>query len=201
MRPDVIDKTGRRTLVKVTIPDSAGWGTVGALATQLVNAQTGAFDIYVAAPSLGQILRYAPSVDGSGYPTGNRSGYSSAPGDVSAVKDMYVDGNVYLASNGKLAKYLLGLPATDWAPSLPSGGQDFTLLAADDAAQNHGNLYAYDAWSHTVVVLRKSDGAVVARYSAGPDMADVHGMFVADDSAHRTLYWTEPGKLMRAQLP
>jgi hypothetical protein len=209
-RPAQGGQTGRGALSKLDIPDSATWGVgVRTLGTLLINPQLGQYNLYVAVPSAGQILKYVPAADGIGFPTGGRANYLSVPQDVSTVDDMYVDGHIFLVSHGKVIRHSLG-QADSWAPALPARSAAepndpyYTRLAADNPGQDRGTFYAFDRANRRLVAFGKVDGSFVGQYvvQGSPYLTDVRGMFaVAGSNATApVLYWTEGGNLMSAAL-
>jgi len=217
LRPDPIDKTGRRTLVKINIPDNVNWGVGSrAMGTFIVNSAIGQYNIYVVVPSLNQVMRYPPAADGSGYLPGDKAPYLTVDQDVSDVDDMYVDGNIYLLEAGQLTRYQSGNAVKTWTPDLPPDTADkakllrpdlpvYTHMTADNAKQDQGNLYLYDGPNRRVIALAKKDGSVVGDYmvaSNQPWFSNVGGMFVTTDAngENPVLYWVESGSLMSADL-
>jgi LysM repeat protein len=200
---------GRGVLSEVNIPDEASWGSsVPAIGTYLVNSQLGQYNLYVAVPALRQIIKYPPAPDGSGYPTAGRANYFQSDQDLSFLEDIYIDGDVYLVSAGKITKYRLGLAVNGWSPAMPPGrglAPYYTRLVADNSAAGEGTFYAYDSANKQIVAFSKADGAIVARYVAPAKsglLTALTGMFVTTDAkgANPTLYWTEGGNLMTASL-
>lgn len=200
--------TGRGALIKVNIPDSADWGAgVRAMGTFVTDAALNLYDIYVVVPSRRQVLKYAPAVDGSGYPAPTT--YLAVAKDLSAVDDMYVDGAVYIVGGGKVSQYSLGTAVPGWSlanpAAPPSAGQFYARLTADDPNQDKGNLYAYDRSNRAVFAFAKRDGAYVAQYSISSDaqwFSALAGMFVVPGAGATpaTLFWVESGSLMSAAL-
>jgi hypothetical protein len=212
-RPAPGDRTGRGALIKVNIPDNASWG-VGprAIGTFVVDANQNLYNIYVAVPSLKQILKYPPAPDGSGYPTAGRAMYLSLQQDVSKLDDMYVDGKIYLVEDGAITQYQLGQVVKGWSVDAPPDklirpqAPWYKRLTADNPNQDEGTFYAYDSLNRRIVAFKKSDGSIVGQYmvpSGTPWFTDLTGMFVVPGPgrAAATLYWIESGNLMSAALP
>lgn len=217
LRPDSIDKAGRRTLTKINIPDNVNWGLGSrAIGTFIVNSALGQYNIYVVVPALNQIMRYPPAADGSGYLPGDKASYLTVAQDVSKVDDMYVDGDIYLLQNGQLTRYEMGNPVKTWQADLPADTSDpakllrpdspvYTHMTADNPEQDKGTLYLYDSFNRRVVAVAKADGSVEGDYMVASDqpwLAALSGMFVTVDSsgANPVLYWVESGSLMTASL-
>jgi hypothetical protein len=217
LRPDSIDKAGRRTLVKINIPDNVNWGVGSrAIGTFIVNPKLGLYNIYVAVPALMQVMRYPPAADGSGYLPGDKKPYLTVDRNVSNVDDMYVDGNIYLLQGGQITQYQSGSVVKSWKPDLPPDTADeakilrpedpvYTRMTADNPNQDQGTLYLYDSLNRRVIALLKKDGTVVGDYmvaSNQPWFADLRGMFVTTDASgeNPVLYWVESGSLMSAAL-
>jgi len=206
-RPAQGDTTGRGTLVQVNIPDSSTWGSgIRALAAYVISSQLGLYNLYVVVPSVSQILKYPPALDGSTFGQAGRSNYLMVSRDVSQVDDMYVDGHIFLAERGKVTRYSLG-QAESWTMASPAQSATrpddpyYTLLAADDPNQDQGTLYAYDRNNKQVVAIRKADGVSVETYGAPAALDDLHAMFVvtAGDGSE-SLYWLNGGSLLAAPI-
>jgi hypothetical protein len=218
IRPDPINKAGRRTLIKVNIPDNVNWGAGSrAIGTFIVNSVTGLYNIYVVVPSLNQVMRYPPAADGSGYLPGDKAKYLVVDQDVSDVDDMYIDGNIYLLEAGQLTKYQSpGAAVKTWKPDLPPDTADpakllrpdppvYTHMTADNVRQDQGTLYLYDGRNRRIIAMLKKDGTIVGDYmvaSNRPWFSNVGGMFVTTDpnGENPVLYWVESGSLMSAAL-
>jgi LysM repeat protein len=203
------DAAGRGALVQVNIPDSVNWAAgVRTIGTRLVDAGNDLYDLFVALPTLGQILEYGPASDGSGFTAPGQSLIDTTV-DLSGIQDMYIDGNTYLVGSGAVTRYALGKAETRWSLSNPAAPPStapvYARLTADNPAQDQGNLYAYDSANRAVFAFAKKDGSYVAQYSVSSDTAwlsALAGMFVVPGSgtAKGTLYWVESGNLMGAAL-
>jgi LysM repeat protein len=207
--PAVGDTSGRGVLSEVNIEDHVTWGTnVRAIGTFLIDSQNQSYNIYVVAPSERQVIKYPPAADGSGFPSLGRAGYLSVSADLSSVDDLYVDGKFYLVDKGKVTRYVLGKPVTQWVPAQPPGSRTekpfYTHLTADNAAQDQGTFYACDSANGRIVAFTKTAGAFVQQYMAPAGshwFTSLTGMFVtAGTGGTDTLYWTESGNLMSAAL-
>ncbi len=216
LRP-IPGSNGRQAFVKVNIPDNQNWGTgARAIGTFITNPNLGLYNFYIVLPNSRQIMKYQPSADGSGYPSGDKTKYLSVDQDLTSVDDMYVDGTMYLLQNGQITRFEKGGAVKTWKAQLPADTADkakllrtqtpvYTRICADNPNQDQGTVYAYDSVNRRVVALRKDDGAVVGEYlvaSREPWLSDVRGMFVVTDATGQNpvLYWVESGSLMMAPL-
>jgi hypothetical protein len=219
-RPAAGDKTGRGVPVKLNIPDSTTWGLgARAMGTFITNPQLGQYNLYVVVPSAGQVIRYRPALDGSSYPTADKSFYLSVSQDVSTVDAMYVDGMVYLVDKGQIDQWQSGQQVNGWSVD-PPGSRDgepkgdallrpkapvYTRLTADNPNQNQGTFYAYDGMNRRIVAFKKSDGSFVGQYMVSPTsplLTDLKDLIVTTGTggANPTLYWIEGGSLYGAPL-
>ena len=121
---------------------------------------------------------------------------------VDGITDMLIDGDIYVAENGAVARVI---PAAGWKAQPPGDTRlrptsRYTLLSSPDRAdgtssRRKGILYAFDAENHRVVAFNKSDGAYVAQYQlAGGDdaWAGLRGMTVMvspDETVPPTMWW------------
>jgi hypothetical protein len=204
-----VSTSGRGVLKKIFIPDSASWGAgARAIGTYVTSLALGRYNIYIVMPSAQQILKYQAAADGSGYPTAGRSNYLSVAQDVGNVTGMYVDGNVYLAADGRISKYQLGQAVAGWSLATPPAlakTPRYTVLTADNPAPDQGLLYAYDAANQRIVEFVKANGDYIAQYLgdplAAPWLSSAGGMFVnAAADGTTKVYWTEGSYLLSASL-
>ena len=193
---------GSGVLAKLKVRDSASWGNdVLDISTFVANFDAGLYKLYIADPSEQNILVLAPRSDGSGY---SDQPQRRLPTDrpVDGITDMMIDGDIYLAENGAVARVI---PAAGWQAEPPGDTQlrptsKYTLLSSPDRAdgsssRRKGILYAFDAENHRVVAFNKSDGAYVAQYqlAGGSDAwAGLRGMTVMvspDETVPPTMWW------------
>jgi hypothetical protein len=193
---------GKGTLVKITVKGSASWGNdILAFDTFVANYGAALYKLYLVDPSEQNIMVLDPAADGSGY-------YSKPtprlPTDraVDGITDLLIDGDIYVAENGEVARVI---PAAGWQPQLPEDTSlrptsRYTMLASPVGADGNpsrgtGALYAYDAVNHRIVAFNKANGKYIEQYQpAGGDDAwsDLRGMVVlplAEADAPTTLWW------------
>ena len=163
------------------------------------NPDDGLYNLYVIDPSEQQILRYSPAQDGSGYP-GAASGYLTTPQDVSQVTSMYIDGDIYLADDGRRRALRLRTAAATGPPrSRPtacSGRPRPTASSPRPATRGEGTMYGYDPGSDRFIAFDKASGRYQAQYrivDGGPDWADVRAFYVVNRAAGQAplLYWID----------
>jgi hypothetical protein len=202
------DRTGKGTLARVKVKDSASWGDdIRAIGAFVRNAEQGLYNLYVVDPSQKQILSYTPQFDGGGFP-GDPTGWLAAPQDLSTVGAMIIDGDIYLSRSGTIVRYVRG-GTTGWKPGDPA---DSILRAAPvyswittGTDKGTGSVYGYDQGNRRVLELSKDSGSVVAQYrlNAGdPGWGDLRGMYVLPGTGNEpaTLVWIDKNRLMSSIL-
>jgi hypothetical protein len=202
------DTTGKGTLRRLPVQESATWGNdIMAIGTFVANFNAALYNLYVLAPSEQQILRYTMLADGSSYPAA-ASGYLSTPQDVSKVTSMYIDGEVYLADGGLIERFVSGRSG-NWA--LASPGDDalrptrrYTLIDSPDP-RRVGTLYVFDAANARVLAFDKLTGAYLAQYrpaAGSPAWTDLRAFYVAPRSPGQApaIFWIDGTTLGTAIL-
>ena len=203
------DKTGKGTLARVTVKDSASWGDdVRAIGTFDLPDRN-LYKLYVVDPSGKQILAYSPAADGGGFPA-DQTKWLAAPQDVSTVESMLIDGDIFLArpGDGSITRYIRG-GKSGWKPQDPRDGllrpgPDYSLIASG-SEKDKGEVYAYDKHNARILVFAKTDGSLLRQYRLSgddPSWADVRGMYVVPGTGTEpaTLVWVDRNRLMKAIL-
>jgi hypothetical protein len=199
------DGSTRGVLLQVPISDSAGWGAAPTAMAAYPLGTEGFYALYLALPDAGQVVRYSPNADGSGFVAALRVDELASPEDVAAVTDLYVDGSLYLVDLGSIVRLDAGHklawgPATAVAPA--PGSSFYTRLTSDDPAEDAGNLIAYDQRAARLDVYEKSDRTLIGRYVAGDgSLADAQGLAAMSSSGQTRVLWTVRGRIMEAVLP
>ena len=207
------NNSGRGTLVRIPIKNSASWGDdIKDISTFVANFDAAFYNLYVVDPSEKNLLVFAAANDGSGYPSGPRQ---RLPTDrpVDGITDVMIDGDIFVAENGQVARVI---PASGWSPDLPSDTQlrpnsTYTMLSSPILANGNpsrrvGALYAFDAANHRIVAFNKSDGKYLGQYMLAGDVdewSDLQGLDVlptADAEAPSTLWWISSKGLHSALL-
>jgi hypothetical protein len=197
------DAKGKGTLAKIRIAEASTWGAdILAIGTYVRNPADGLYNLYVVDPSEQQILRYSPAQDGSGYPAA-ASGYLKPPQDVSGVTSMYIDGEVYLADGGVVARYINGAGG-NWGPDEPPDKllrpiPSYEYIASP-GDRGEGTMYGYDRLSDRIIAFDKGSGKYIAQYriaAGGTDWADLRGFFVVNRAAGQApvLYWINADRI------
>lgn len=199
---------GQGTLSTVSVSDGSTWGSdIRAIGTYIRNANLGLYNLYVVDPSAKQIRRYAPAIDGSGFP-GASTNYLTTNQDVTGVTSMYIDGEIFVTNKGSLARYSSGQTG-GWsldklADTILRPAPTYSLVYSP-AGRGLGDLYLYDSRSQRVVMFSKADGTYEREYRlAGGSqlLAGAHGMYVVLGSGGKpaTLYWIGEAALYSAPL-
>ncbi len=196
------NSSGKGTLRKIPVVDSASWGSdIRAIATFVANFDAGFYKLYIVDPSEQNIMVLSPANDGSGYPVRpTRRLPTDRP--VDGITDLLIDGDIFVAENGAVTRVI---PAAGWEAKPP----DDTLLRPSSryvwlsspsrsdgsSSRRDGAIYAFDAINHRVVAFSKSDGSYIAQYrpAAGEEpWTDLLGMVVlpgVDPTSPATMWW------------
>jgi hypothetical protein len=144
------------------------------------------YRILVPYPASSQILRYDPTADGGAF-SAPALYFVSESVDVSAFRQLYVDGDVYAVTSDNLQRYFSGRqtafsldPPPDEEDLRP--GHDYALLAAT-GVRGDGDLYVWDRLWSRVLVYDKAAGAYSAQYVAAdgaPPLTELTGMYIVD---------------------
>jgi len=202
------DDTGKGTLRRLPVKESASWGSdVLGIGTFVANFNAALYNLYVLDPSEQQILRYTMLADGSSYPS-VATRYLTTPQDVTKVTSMYIDGEVYLADAGLVERFVGGRTG-DWALAAP--GDDvlratrrYSLIDSPDP-RRQGALYVYDAANGRVIAFDKLTGAYLAQYrpaGGSPAWGLLRGFYVVPRSPGQApaIFWIDGDTLGTAVL-
>jgi hypothetical protein len=207
------NSSGKGTLVRIRIKDSASWGDdVKDIATFVANFDAAFYKLYVVDPSEQNIMVLSPANDGSGYPVKpNPRLPTERP--VDGMTDLLIDGDIFVAENGAVARVI---PAAGWETEGPDDtsvrpNPSYTMISSPDrpdgsTSRRNGIIYAFDTEHDRVVAFNKSDGEYIAQYRlAGGDeaWAGLRGMIVlpaADAEAPSTMWWISETGLHSAVL-
>jgi hypothetical protein len=193
--------SGKGTLVKVKVKDSASWGDdITDISTFVANFDAAFYKLYVVDPSLQNIMVLSPANDGSGYPVRPNPRLPTER-DVSKITDVLIDGDIYVAEDGQVVRVI---PASGWDIDPPEDtavrpDTRFTMISSPDrpdgsSSRRNGIIYAYDAQNHRVVAFNKADGKYLEQYRPSGDDAwdDLRGFVVLpapEADAPSTMWW------------
>ncbi len=166
-----VGSKGKGTLVKIKVFGSSSWGNdINAIDTFVANFDAAFYKLYVVDRSEQNIMVLSPANDGSGYPI-KPTGRLPTDRPVDGITDLLLDGDIYVAENGGVARVI---PAAGWTAQLPGDTQvrpesNYTILSSPDlpngdTSRRKGLLYAFDSANHRVVAFNKADGKFVAQY-------------------------------------
>jgi hypothetical protein len=200
------DTKGNGTTTKVIVAGAAGWGDdIVAVATFVKLVSEGLYNLYLIDPSKQNIEYYTAARDGTGFPV-NEQDWLTVDRDVSKMTDIVIDGDLYVADNGAIARYVGG-SGTSWAAQPPGYTGETpdgdTLLRpapvyvriATATKKGSGLLYAWDRANARIVAFDKAKGTFVEQYrlaGGSPAWQDVRGMYVVPGvaaDAPATLVW------------
>jgi hypothetical protein len=184
-----------------TLP--AGHGPVAAF-----DPQVGEYRLYVVDRGGDQLLRFQQTFDGSSFLP--PSLYLTRPDPaVDGIDRLHLDFDLYALARGEIQRYRYGRRDWLWIPQAV-GGADFRLLTGSGREANDGRLYLYDVAGQRIVGFTKTDGKVLATWSAGEgrgELDDVRGMYVVEGGLNRkgvrrsdTLVWVTPRAMYEASL-
>jgi hypothetical protein len=207
------NSAGDGTLNRLTLQGSPTFGEDHGDVAAYSNAP-GEYRLYVAEPSLNQIMRYQQTLDGSAFSP--PSAYlATASAEVADMTQLYVDYDVYALIQNSLRRYHLEKYDGSFAlGELPDAedirpGHDYRLVAGSGTASSRGRLYLFDDLHDRVVGFQKEDGAYLGQWAPGPDgpqMHDLRGMYVIPGKVTKkqreadTLVWLTPEGLYSSVL-
>jgi hypothetical protein len=198
---------GKGTTNRMTVNGSTQWGNdIRAVGTYVRPNTNGLYNLYVVDPSEQQIRIYPPASDGGGFPA-RYSPWLDAARPLDKVTSLYIDGDLYLATDGVIERYTSG-QKSDWTPKAPG---DSILRPDPDAAiiagageKNKGRVYAYDPANARVLGWEEANGAFVGQYrlAGGDGLKDLRAMYVIPgvDEAPATLVWLSASGVHQAVL-
>ncbi|MFL5777973.1 MAG: hypothetical protein ACJ761_03420 [Chloroflexota bacterium] len=204
---------GRGTLTRIRVNGAASWGDdIRAIGTYLRNADAGLYNLYVVDPSEQQILAYSPAADGSGFPA-RPTGRLATARKIDGIASMYIDGDIFVAEDGKLERIVAG-KSEGWEAKPPAGpgSQPETLRPAPSYTmltgggdRRLGKVYAYDPANARIVAVDKANGAYLGQFRlAGGAGAwkDLRGFYVVPGSGDGpdTLTWITAAGLFQSRL-
>jgi hypothetical protein len=202
------EEAGKGTLARVSIVGAAEWGDdVIGIGTYIRAPEAGLYNFYVIDPSEKQILVYAPRADGGGFP-GRPSGRLATARAVDRMTSLYIDGDIFVTEDGKIARFVSGnsegWDAAEPGDTLLRDAPVYTYVTSG-SERRQGLLYAFDGPNARVVAFDKSDGTFREQYrlpAGNAGWADLRAMYVVDGAIDLppVLYWISGTVLHRSAL-
>ena len=208
------NSAGAGTLVQLSLQGRSGFeadhGDVEAY-----DPAVGQYRMYVAEPSLNQIMRYQQTFDGSSFQ--EPSPYlASQASEVADFEALYIDFDVYALFQNKLRRYRYERYDGTFAIATPPDdadlrpGHDYRLVDGSGRANTDGRVYLYDALHGRIVGFDKVDGGYIGQWlpaGDGGEMTDVRGMYIIEGGTTKkgkrkddTLMWVTPEAIYRTKL-
>ena len=176
----------------------------------------GNFRIYVAEPSLNQVMKYTQNFDGSSFaePT---TWLSSPSNEVADIDQIYIDFDMYTLFDDTLRRFVAG----KWdgrfdLDELPDDGDlrpghEYTMVDGSGSDSSLGRAYLYDAKHGRIVGFNKLDGSYIGQWypnNDGTQMDDIRGMYVIEGGLNKKgtkrkndqLVWVTPEGIYKANL-
>jgi hypothetical protein len=154
--------------------------------------------LYVLAPAQGQVLRYPSAGSRFGPPEGYFP--PGAGVDLGGVRDIAIDGHIYLLWEQGLVRRFLGgqeQPLSILLPDAPLGQTPALFARPDEEA---AYLYLVDTAQQRVVQLTREGELIRQLKAQDPRLfTDLRGLFV--DEAQGRLWVTDGRRLLLAELP
>jgi hypothetical protein len=209
------NSAGAGTLAKITLRGSSGFEKDHGDVEAYDPGANISYRLYVAEPSLNQIIRYAQTADGSAF--GAPTPYLASPSsDVADYDQLYVDWDVYALFDNTLRRHRYQkYDGTFTLDELPDDGDvrpghEFVMVDGSGRASTNGRVYLYDARHQRIVGFDKSDGDYLGQWTPrgdGGEMDDVRGMYVIEGGLNKkgkrkndALVWITPDGLYRTTL-
>ncbi len=154
-------------------------------------------NLYMLDPGAGQVWRYAPR--GDGYADAPEAYFAKPVSSTAKAIDIAIDGSIYvLGSDGQLAKYLGGEPATFQIGGLVEPLRQPSVVAVDGNVTD-SSLYVADQATGRVVQFRP-DGKFVRQFRATGVALDAISDMLIDEQNNR-LFVISRGALYTMSLP
>lgn len=209
------NSAGAGTLAKINIRGRAGFET-GHGDVEAYKPPVGNYRIYVAEPSLNQIMKYSQDFDGSSF-AAPAPWLSSASSEVASIDQLYIDFDMYTLFDDTLRRYVAGKwdGSFDLAELPDDGdlrpGHDYRMVDGSGSDSSMGRAYLYDAKHGRIVGFDKVDGSYIGQWypkDDGTQMDDVRGMYVIEGGLNSKknrrkpdqLVWITPEGMYRTTL-
>ena len=162
------NSAGAGTLAKINLRGRTGFEE-GHGDIEAYDPPVGNYRIYVAEPSLNQIMKYTQDFDGSSF-AAPAPWLSSPSSEVADIDQLYIDFDVYTLFNDTLRRYEFGKWDGNFAlDELPDDGDlrpghDYRMVDGSGSEGTLGRAYLYDAKHGRIVGFDKSDGSYIGQW-------------------------------------
>ena len=186
---------------------AADWSDVIDIAAYVRTAGSQLYNLYVVDPSDQQIVVYTPAGDGNSFPNTGVGRLANAT-DMSAVRKLAIDGDIYLLSVDKLSRFRSGRPTDFELDTLPDDGDVRPTTRWNEVAltgvSGTGSIFVSDYRHRRIVEYNKVDGRYVRQFvspDAEREFVDIRGMDIIDPAdGPPTLVWLNRSHLWLTPL-
>ncbi len=209
------NSAGAGTLAKINLRGRTGFEE-GHGDIEAYDPPVGNYRIYVAEPSLNQIMKYTQDFDGSSFAAPG-PWLSSPSSEVADIDQIYIDFDVYTLFNDTLRRYEFGKWDGNFSlDELPDDGDlrpghEYRMVDGSGSEGTLGRAYLYDAKHGRIVAFDKSDGSYIGQWrpaNGGTQMEDVRGMYVIEGGLNKKqtkrkndqLVWITPEGIYKTTL-
>lgn len=207
-----VNATGGGSLLRWKLGGNALWGDdVMSVGTLITSSSAGFYNLYIPDPSVNQILKYRPTLDGGGFEAPDNYLTSPDRENVGDFRKLYVDADLYALTSSDVIKHSSGRVQSY---SLQTPPDDGDLRPGHDYRYITGTvdkLYVFDIKWGRVIIFNKASGQYLAQWQTRgkqPTMTDVRGMYAfqpargnnATNDPAPVVYWITPDAIYGSQL-
>ena len=211
------NSAGAGTLTKINLRGRSSFEADHGDVEAYASYSAAPYRLYVAEPSLNQVMRYQQTFDGSSLdePTPLLASQAS---EVADFDQLHIDFDVYALFDDTLRRHTFGKYDGNFAlGELPDEGDlrpgyDLRMVDGSGTQRSMGRAYLYDAKHGRIVGFDKEGGSYIGQWSPkgeGTEMDDIRGMFVIEGGLNNrktkrrtdTLVWITPAGIYKTSLP
>ena len=209
------NSAGAGTLAKITLRGRSSFGDDHG-DIEAYDPPVGNYRIYVAEPSLNQVMKYTQNFDGSSFAE-PVTWLSSPSNEVADIDQIYIDFDMYTLFDDTLRRFVAGKWDGRFAlDELPDDGDlrpghRYTMVDGSGSDSSLGRAYLYDAEHGRIVGFDKLDGSYIGQWyprDDGQQMADIRGMYVIEGGLNKKrtkrkndqLVWVTPDGIYKTTL-